>query len=156
MQNKYHSIIGFGLIAGCAEVQTPALPTLAAVKQSSALIPEISGVGMPTLANQLDIASDSERAAAADTTQNGARALLGVTVAALGNPTQTGFWLKTALVDVKTRGSIRNAATGAAVNLTLLPLEAAVGSQVSLSAMRMLNVPLTALVEVRVYQLGSE
>ncbi|MGB1426036.1 MAG: hypothetical protein ACPG6T_06075, partial [Paracoccaceae bacterium] len=78
------------------------------------------------------------------------------TVAALGNPTQTGFWLKTALVDIETKGSIRNAATGAAVNLTLLPLEAASGSQLSLSAMRMLDVPLTALVEVRVYKLGSE
>lgn len=156
MRHKYLSIIGFGLIAGCAQVQTPAPPAPAAAKQSAAVTPEILGTGTPTPANQLDIATDSERAAAADTTQKSAGALLGVTVAALGNPAQTGFWLKTALVDVETQGSIRNAATGAAVNLTLLPLEAASGSQLSLSAMRMLDVPLTALVEVRVYKLGSE
>ena len=143
-------------MAGCAQVQKPAPPAPTAAKQSAAVTPEILGTGTPTPANQLDIATESERAAAADTAQKSAGALLGATVAALGNPTQTGFWLKTALVDVETQGSIRNAATGAAVNLTLLPLEAASGSQLSLSAMRMLDVPLTALVEVRVYKLGSE
>ena len=88
--------------------------------------------------------------------QNSAGTLLGVTVAALGNPAQTGFWLKTALVDVETKGRISSAATGTTVNLTLIPLEAANGSQLSLSAMRMLDVPLTALVEVRVYKLANE
>ena len=143
-------------MAGCAEVQTPAPPAPAAAKQPTALTPEILGTGTPTPANQLDIATDSERAAAADNAQKSAGTLLGVTVAALGNPAQTGFWLKTALVDVETQGTICNAATNAVVNLTLLPLEAASGSQLSLSAMRMLNVPLTALLEVRVYNLGSE
>ena len=143
-------------MAGCAQVQTPAPPAPAAAEQSAAVTPEISGTGTPTSANQLDIATDSERAAAANTNQKSAGAMLGVTVAALGNPAQTGFWLKTALVDVETQGNIRTAAKGAAVNLTLLPLEAASGSQLSLSAMRMLDVPLTALVEVRVYKLGSE
>ena len=95
-------------------------------------------------------------AAAADTAQNSASTLLGVTVAALGNPAQTGFWLKTALVDVKTKGRISSAATGTTVNLTLIPLEAASGSQLSLSAMRILDVPLTALVEVRVYKLANK
>ena len=88
-------------MAGCAQVQTPAPPAPAAAKQSAAVTPEISGTGTPTSANQLDIATDSERAAAANTTQKSAGAMLGVTVAALGNPAQTGFWLKTALVDVE-------------------------------------------------------
>ena len=156
MRHKYLSIIAFGVMAGCSAVQTSAPPAPAAATQPAAVTPEISGTGRPTPANQLDVATDSKRAAAADTVPKSAGTLLGVTVAALGNPAQTGFWLKTALVDVETQGSIRTAATGAAVNLTLLPLEAASGSQLSLSAMRMLDVPLTALVEVKVYQLGSE
>ena len=143
-------------MAGCAQVQTPAPPAPAAAKQSAAVTPEILGTGTPTPANQLDIATDSERAAAADTTQKSAGALLGVTVAALGNPAQTGFWLKTALVDVETQGSIRMAD-----NDSWLPLAASSGKSVKLTAapvaaVRMLDVPLTALVEVRVYKLGSE
>ena len=156
MRHKYLSIIGFGILIGCSAVKAPAPPAPAAAKQSAAVTPEILGTGTPTPANQLDVATDSERAAAADTAQNSAGTLLGVTVAALGNPAQTGFWLKTALVDVETKGGISSAATSTTVNLTLIPLEAASGSQLSLSAMRMLDVPLTALVEVRVYKLASE
>jgi len=77
-----------------------------------------------------------------------------VTVATLGNPAQTGFWIKTSLVDEQTKGQIASAANGAKVSLTLIPLEAAGGSQLSLSAMRMLQVPLTSLVEVKVYKLA--
>ena len=66
MRHKYLSIIGFGLVAGCAQIQTPAPPAPAAAKQSAAVTPEILGTGTPTPANQLDVATDNERAAAAE------------------------------------------------------------------------------------------
>ena len=67
MRHKYLSIIGFGILIGCSAVKAPAPPAPAAAKQSAAVTPEILGTGTPTPANQLDVATDSERAAAADT-----------------------------------------------------------------------------------------
>ena len=152
MRHKYLSVIGFVILAGCSVNKAPPpAPPSAQPEQNTTRI--LSGTGTLTPASTLDVASATERAAAKSSAQNG-RQLLGVTVAALGNPAQTGFWIKTSLVDEQTKGQIASAANGAKVTLTLIPLEAAGGSQLSLSAMRMLQVPLTSLVEVKVYKLA--
>jgi hypothetical protein len=76
---------------------------------------------------------------------------LGTTVAALGDPTQPGFWLRTPLVVAERPGVVRYG--GQAVAVTLIPLPDAApgaGSQLSLQAMRALGAPLTELVEIGV------
>ena len=81
-----------------------------------------------------------------------ASGLLGETVAALGDPVQPGFWLKTPLVTTEQPGILERPG-GATVQVTLLPLggEATGGSQVSLAAMRALNIGLTELITLKVY-----
>lgn len=77
----------------------------------------------------------------------------GLTIASLGLLNQDGFWLSTPLVKSETPGRAVVEKTGASVNLTLLPNGAAAGSgsQVSIAAMQVLGVPITSLVELRVF-----
>jgi len=81
-----------------------------------------------------------------------ASGLLGETVAALGDPIEPGFWLKTPLVTAEQPGILERAG-GATVQVTLLPLggPATGGSQISLSAMRALDIGLTELITLKVY-----
>ena len=81
-----------------------------------------------------------------------ASGLIGETVVALGDPVQPGFWLKTPLVTAEQNGVLERAG-GATVQVTLLPLggPATGGSQISLAAMRSLNIGLTELVTLKVY-----
>ena len=81
-----------------------------------------------------------------------ASGLLGETVAALGDPVQPGFWLKTPLVTTEQPGILERPG-GATVQVTLLPLggEVTGGSQISLAAMRALNIGLTELITLQVY-----
>lgn len=100
-----------------------------------------------------DRASSAERAAAqAGAGQKGQ--LLGDTLATLGAPGETGFWLMTGLVSAPVRGRIETEG-GQAVGVELRPSgrEPGAGSQISLSAMRALDLPLTALASLRVYAL---
>jgi len=73
-------------------------------------------------------------------------------VAALGDPIEPGFWLKTPLVTAEQPGILERAG-GATVQVTLLPLggPATGGSQISLSAMRALDIGLTELITLKVY-----
>ena len=100
---------------------------------------------------QFDTTTKAERVAAAASTTGGAR--LGTTLASLGDPTDPGFWLKTPLVSVEAQGHVETL-SGKSVQLTLLPLagEAGAGSQLSLPAMRVLELSLTDLPELIVYQ----
>lgn len=79
---------------------------------------------------------------------------LGNTVAALGDPGQSGFWLRTPLVNAPTTGRVVYVTSGRSVQVELLPLEgpAGGGSQISMDAMRLLDAPLTSLPELVVYQ----
>ncbi len=74
---------------------------------------------------------------------------LGSTVASLGDVGSGGIWLETPLVDAVSEGRVVVEATGAAALVELRPSTG--GSRLSLPAMRLLDVPLTDLVEVRVY-----
>lgn len=76
---------------------------------------------------------------------------LGTTVAALGDPTQPGLWLRTPLVGTERPGVVRYGGQSVAVTLVPLPDAApGAGSQLSLQAMRALGAPLTELVEIGV------
>lgn len=74
---------------------------------------------------------------------------LGRAVASLGAPTDPGIWAKTPLVSELTMGRIVVAATGKSANIELRPSTG--GTQLSLPAMRLLEVPLTDLPEVIFY-----
>jgi hypothetical protein len=75
---------------------------------------------------------------------------LGVTIASLGSPAETGLWLKTPLVKAQQMGRV--AYQGKTVNVTLIPIDgpATAGSRMSLQAFQALGAPLTDLVEVNV------
>ena len=102
-------------------------------------------------AEALDTTTPEQRAAAAVPAAAGG-GVLGTTVASLGDPTQPGLWLKTPLVEAEAKGRVTNTATGKSSAVTLLPLggEATAGSQMSLSALRLIGASLTELTEVEV------
>ena len=79
--------------------------------------------------------------------------LLGTTNVALGPPADPGIWLKTGLVSTLQEGRVVYPTNGNAVTLELRPSggDSSAGSQMSLAAMRLLNIPLTALADVEVY-----
>ena len=75
---------------------------------------------------------------------------LGVTVASLGTPAQTGLWLKTPLVKAQQTGSVEY--NGKTTTVLLIPTvgEATAGSRMSLQAFQALGAPLADLVSVEV------
>ncbi len=102
-------------------------------------------------AETLDTTTEAEKAAATNVSAP-ASGLLGETVASLGDPTKPGFWLKTPLVSEEREGRIEREG-GAVAQVTLLPLDGpdTGGSQISLSAMRALDISLTDLATLKVY-----
>ncbi len=111
--------------------------------------PSVPSGGAQT-AGTLDTASDAERAEAAAA---GGGAVLGRTIAALGDVAEPGFWLKTPLVKARTTGKVEYPRTGLSAQVDLFPLDGppTAGSQISLSAMRLIGAPLTGLPELVVY-----
>lgn len=103
-------------------------------------------------ADALDTTSAAERAAAARPAAGG-RAL-GETLAGLGAPGESGFWLRTGLVSNTTAGRVVSAG-GESVAVELRPSgrEAGSGSQISLAALRALGLSLTQLAPLTVYAL---
>ena len=95
-------------------------------------------------------AEDRQEALAVETGSSGERSL-GTTVATLGSPADPGIWLKTPLVSEETEGRV--AFGGGSINIELRPSggEPGSGSQISLPAMRLLNAPLTGIIELDVF-----
>jgi hypothetical protein len=106
---------------------------------------------------EFDTTSAEDRAAAVAEPVQAAEERLGTTIASLGSPTVPGIWMETPLVSELTMGRVE-AANGKAVTLELRPSgsEAGSGSQISLAAMRLLDVPLTDLPELTVYRLNGD
>lgn len=77
----------------------------------------------------------------------------GTTIASLGLLERDGFWLRTPLVSSEAKGRVVVEKSGASVNVMLVPsgAEAGSGSQLSIAAMQVLAIPITDLVEVRVF-----
>ncbi len=103
---------------------------------------------------QFDTTTDEQRILAAEVPALGEEVSLGVTVASLGDPSQPGFWLETPLVDAGAKGRVYAEETGASAQVNLIPIDgpATGGSRISLSAMRLLGVPLTGLPELEVFR----
>ena len=146
-------------LSGCAEFNLPEWTDISAMKsQQNTGTSEQAGTPIPVSsarsAEQLDNATASERLAAASGASAGRR--LGTTIATLGAPGEQGFWLKTPLVDTERPGVLRSRDTGERVSVTLIPIDGppTAGSRISLSAMRTLELPLTALAELDVSQGG--
>lgn len=102
----------------------------------------------------LDTTTDAQRQAAAEGARSAEGHALGETLASLGNPAEAGFWLVTGLVDRARPGRVV-ASGGAALAVELRPSggPAGAGSQISLPAIRALNLPLTGLAPLRVFAL---
>ncbi|QIE44101.1 hypothetical protein G5B38_00355 [Pseudohalocynthiibacter aestuariivivens] len=148
-----------GLLGGrdAAKPANPAADASAGDTVQTEARPISTGPVMSTgaqTAEAYDITSDAEKAAAKDAV--GGREL-GVTVASLGAPAEPGFWLKTPLASKPGKGRVQLATTGQSVQVDLIPIDGpeTAGSRLSLAAMRLLDVPLTSLPELRVFQAGS-
>lgn len=105
-------------------------------------------------AESFDATTPQERkAATAPSDASAPERELGRTVASLGDPGDPGLWARTPLVTTVRRGRLVYPANGKSVLVELRPLDAAPGSgsQVSLSALRLLGAPLTALPELIVF-----
>ena len=101
-------------------------------------------------AEAFDIITPAERAAAVQTNPQ-ASTFLGETIASLGNPADTGIWLLTPLVDTVRSGRVQYGDSSVVLELRPITGEPTGASQLSLSAMRLLQVPLIELVRVDVF-----
>ena len=104
---------------------------------------------------QFDTTTAEDRAEAiAVEPESAGETRLGSTNVSLGSATDPGIWLKTGLVDTLVPGRVEYSANGKSVNLELRPSggEASAASQMSLAAMRLLDIPLISLTDVDVYQ----
>lgn len=151
-------------LSGCGQLQrVRGAPDVAAGAQDNAsnaagqVHPRSRPNGLASVPDQARTVEDFDTTTAAQRADAGESAgtgrALGKTVASLGDPTQPGFWLKTPLVKTAAKGRIRLAETGKSVQVDLLPIEGAetAGSRISLAALRLLGVPLTALPTIDVF-----
>jgi hypothetical protein len=108
-------------------------------------------------AEEFDTTTDEDRVAALATPTISVDARLGTTIVSLGPPTDPGIWIETPLVTSLVMGRVDYPEAGTTVALELRPSGGAAGSgsQISLAAMRLLEIPLTALAEVVVYGPGG-
>lgn len=100
----------------------------------------------------LDRTTPQERARAVADSQTPMQGL-GATLASLGSPTESGFWLRTGLVTRVQTGRVELADGSRGIQVELRPSGAAAeaGSQLSLAAFRALEAPLTQLLPLRVF-----
>ncbi len=103
---------------------------------------------------QFDTTTAEDRAAAVAKPEPASETKLGTTIATLGSPADPGIWIKTPLVTSLVAGRAVYGANGKSVNIELRPSggEAGSGSQISLPAMRLLDAPLTGLLELTLYK----
>ncbi|OOY25301.1 hypothetical protein BMI91_02455 [Thioclava sediminum] len=145
-------------IAGCATLglNGPNATGPATTAAPDAAAPVAAPIPKPSAktADSLDTTTAEQRAEAAKKPMGG-ETKLGTTIASLGDPADPGFWVKTGLVKSETPGRIEDPKTGKSAKVTLIPSGKAAGSgsEVSLPALRLLEVPLTDLPELTVYKL---
>ena len=77
---------------------------------------------------------------------------LGTTLVTLGSPADPGIWLKTPLVSSLTPGRVTYRSNEANMELRPSGGAAGSGSEMSLPAMRVLEIPLTEIAEVTVFR----
>lgn len=150
-------------LAGCASPSLdgmfePTGPTADPDLVEAAAVPEVEAAPPPppppnaNTASEFDTTTQEDREEAlAVAPEPATEQELGTTIATLGAPADPGIWLKTPLVTEVQEGRVDY--QGSSINLELRPSggEAGSGSQISLPAMRLLNAPLTGIIELTVY-----
>ena len=101
--------------------------------------------------DQFDTTTAEDKAAALAVKVDVPTAALGTTEATLGPPAEPGIWLKTPLVKTLTMGRVSYQGKDANVELRPSGGAAGSGSQISLAAMRLLEIPLTEIATVDVF-----
>lgn len=157
-----HVILALGLtLGGCAELDALLQPD-----PGAAPVP-VEEVSVETLdptpppapppeantAEEFDTTNEEDREAALATPAATGEVNLGTTLATLGDPADPGIWIETPLVDQLVMGRVEVVATGKSINIELRPSggEPGSGSAISLPAMGLLEIPLTAIEEVVIY-----
>jgi hypothetical protein len=146
---KYLLILPALALAACdmpqATEDLPPDPPAATLSPAAVITPPRNA----RTADQFDTTSAAERQAATQVSAS-AGAELGRTTATLGSPTEPGIWLRTGLVSEVTQGHIRY--QNRTINVELRPSGRAAGSgsQISLAAMRLIEAPLTGIIELTV------
>lgn len=152
------ALAGLPLLAACADMPglSDPTPAQAPVVVAVAPPPPPPPVEARTV-EEFDTTTAEDRAAALSSATAGGETELGRTIASLGSPTEPGIWIETPLVTVATMGRVAYPAAGTEIALELRPSGgvAGSGSEISLAAMRLLEIPLTALAEVIVYAPGG-
>ncbi len=139
-------LISLGLVSACA-----VMPETDVLAPPEVVASELVAAAPPPDARsveEFDTTTQDQRAAAAAPSSKGV--LLGQAVLTLGDPGRAGFWVETALVEVETTGRVALKNDGKSVEVVLLPGDGS--GRISLAALRVLEMPLTALVEVNIYE----
>jgi hypothetical protein len=146
------------LLSACALVPEPATGPGAAEPVTETLdsTPPPPPPVEARTAEEFDTTTAEDRAAALAQPAAATEAALGTTVVSLGPPTDPGIWIETPLVSAIQMGRVDYGPAGTSIAIELRPSGGAAGSgsQISLAAMRLLEIPLTALAEVTVYSGG--
>jgi hypothetical protein len=146
-------------VAGCSSTTSDGtLDDLVGAEPAVVEVPSVVAPPPPVTATsveEFDTTSQADRVIAASAEVVDTEAPLGMTIASLGSPAEPGIWLKTPLVSEVIGGRVDY--QGTTINIELRPSGGAVGSgsEISLSAMRLLNAPLTGLPELTVFAGGS-
>lgn len=154
---KYAYLLPLVALGACTEFQqafAPVAPEAPAVVEPAPTLDPTPPPPPPPTARtveQFDTTTQEDRAAALAVPEPAGEQSLGTTIASLGNPADPGIWLETPLVDTLKPGRV--AWNGNSVNLELRPSGGAAGSgsEISLAAMRLLEVPLTDLPTIEVF-----
>lgn len=104
-------------------------------------------------AEEFDTTTQEDREAALAVPEPAGETSLGATLATLGSPADPGIWIETPLVTELIMGRVEVPDTGKTVILELRPSggEPGSGSEISLPAMRLLEISLTAIQELNVF-----
>ena len=130
-----------------AEVQAPIVDAPETPDEVAAVVTAPPPAAGANTAAKLDTVTAEQKAAAKTVTEGGAK--LGQVTASLGDPTEGGLWVKTGLVKSVQSGRIENPANGESGLVELRPGDG--GTTMSLSTMRLLNIPLTDIPTVVLY-----
>ena len=144
---RFLIFLTFSGLTACAQ-----FPQIGGLSSSEPDAPTIEGPPPPPptarTVEQFDTTTEEERIAATKPASGGAR--LGETVASLGDATMPGFWVQTSLVSEEQQGRVVNPVNGRSVSVELRPIDGG-SARVSLSAMRLLEAPLTELVTLDLF-----
>ena len=98
--------------------------------------------------NEFDTTTQAQRLAALEPEEEGV--LIGQAVLTLGDPGRAGFWVETEFVSKPGQGRVELDGGEKGVDVALLPTSGS--GRISLAALRLLEVPLTAFVKVNIFE----